>query len=152
MTLDQIARYTELAQRKYGAIAAIGIDYLGLIRAPGKSIFEKTAYVAIETKNMAKALRIPVILLSQVNRSSVQGGGDIETHSAKGGGDIEAAADFMLGLQLEKSGDLTLKILKNRNGAAGAKFLVDIDKASLTFKGLTLDNRKNNQAEKTIPF
>ena len=63
--------------------------------------------------------------------------GEIETHSAKGGGDIEAAADFVLGIQNEKDDRLTCKILKNRNGPSGGKFLVDIDRTALQFKEMT---------------
>jgi replicative DNA helicase len=134
LTLEQIGRYVELARQKHGRIAAIGIDYLGLIQAPGKTLFEKTAYVSIEAKNLAKELRVPVIMLCQINRAAATGG-EIETHSAKGGGDVEAAADFMLGFQLEGH-DVTCKILKNRNGAVNAKFLADIDRTALCFKEL----------------
>ena len=62
---------------------------------------------------------------------------EIEAHSAKGGGDVEASADFMLGMYQDKENQLVLKILKNRNGAAGESYQVNIDKPSLQFKGLT---------------
>ena len=62
--------------------------------------------------------------------------GEIETHSAKGGGDIEAAADFVLGFQNEKDDRLTCKILKNRNGPGGGKFLVEIDRTALQFNDM----------------
>jgi len=75
-------------------------------------------------------------VLAQVNRESVKNHAEIEAHSAKGGGDIEASADFMLGLQQQKQGQLTLKILKNRNGAAGQIWEVLLDRPSLQFTGL----------------
>lgn len=151
LTLEKIGRYVEIARQKFGRIGAIGIDYLGLIQAPGKTLFEKTAFVSIEAKNLAKELNLPVILLGQINRAAATGG-EIETHSAKGGGDVEAAADFMLGFQLEKDEQLSCKILKNRNGPAGGKFLVDIDKTALRFNEMTPYVVEVARRTKDIPF
>ena len=137
LTIEQIARYIDATRRKYGEIGAVGIDYLGLMAAPGKTLFERTAYLCPELKNLAKAKSVPLIVLSQVNRDSVRNNAEIESHSAKGGGDVEASADFMLGLYQDKQHQLVLKILKNRNGPAGEAFAVNIDKPSLQFKGLT---------------
>lgn len=133
LSLEKIGRYIEIARHKFGRIGAVGIDYLGLMQAPGKSLFEKTAHVSIEAKNMAKELRVPVILLSQVNRAAATAGGEIETHSAKGGGDVEAGADFMLGFWRDKQDTLICKVMKNRNGATGLNLEVDINREALQF-------------------
>ncbi len=105
--------------------------------APGKTLFERTVFLALELKNLAKAKNVPLLVLSQVNRDSVRHNAEIEAHSAKGGGDIEASADFMLGIYQDKENQLVLKILKNRNGPSGESFQVNIDKPSLQFRGLT---------------
>lgn len=136
LTIEQIARYIDATRRKYGEIGVVGIDYLGLMAGPGKTLFERTAFLAPELKNLAKAKNVPLLVLSQVNRDSVRNNAEIEAHSAKGGGDVEASADFMLGMYQDKENQLILKILKNRNGAAGDSFQVNIDKPSLQFKGL----------------
>lgn len=152
LTLEKISRYIELARQKYGELCAVGIDYMGLLHAPGKSLFEKTAHVSIETKNLAKELNVPIISLCQINRAAATTGGDIEMHDAKGGGDIEAAADFMLGLQDEK-GQLVCKILKNRNGKAGKKLIIEIDRSALQFKEMTAYTAAENSSRKNnIPF
>jgi replicative DNA helicase len=137
LTIEQIARYIDATRRKYGEIGAVGIDYLGLMAAPGKTLFERTAYLCPELKNLAKAKNVPLVVLSQVSRDSIKHNAEIEAHSAKGGGDVEASADFMLGLYQDKDNQLVLKILKNRNGMAGESFQVNIDKPSLQFKGLS---------------
>jgi replicative DNA helicase len=137
LTIEQISRYIDATRRKYGEIGAVGIDYLGLMHGPGKTLFERTAFLAPELKNVAKDKNVPLIVLSQVNRDSVRNNAEIESHSAKGGGDVEASADFMLGMYQDKENQLVLKILKNRNGAAGGSFAVNMDKPSLQFKGLT---------------
>lgn len=136
LSIEKIARYIDAAKRK-GTVGAVGIDYLGLMHAPGKSLFERTAYLAPELKNLAKAADVPLIVLSQINREAAKSGAEIEAHSAKGGGDIEASCDFMLGLQFNAEGELVLRLLKNRNGRAGLSFLMDLDRSTLQFKGLS---------------
>jgi replicative DNA helicase len=137
LTLEKISRYVEIARQKYGRIGVVGIDYLGLMHGPGKTLFEKTAHLSIETKNLAKELGVPIALLCQINRTGATSGGEIEMHHAKGGGDIEAGADFMLGLWKDREDQLICKVLKNRNGSAGQNFLVEMDRQSLTFQGMT---------------
>jgi replicative DNA helicase len=151
LTLEKVSRYIELARQKYGELCAVGIDYAGLLHAPGKSLFEKTAFISIEIKNLAKELNVPIISLCQINRAAAVQGGDIEMSAAKGGGDVEAAADFMLGLQDEK-GTLVCKILKNRNGKAGEKFVVDIDRTALQFREMTEYSSASVSGGKNIPF
>lgn len=133
LSIEKIGRYIEIVLQKYGRLGAVGIDYLGLMQAPGKTLFEKTAHVSVEAKNMAKELKVPVILLSQINRAAATAGGEIEMHSAKGGGDVEAGADFMLGFWRDKEDSLICKVMKNRNGAVGMNFEVEINRESLQF-------------------
>ena len=136
LSLDKIGRYVDIARQKYGTIAAIGIDYMGLMDAPGKTLFEKTQFISAETKNLAKESELPIIILCQINRDAAKNIKGIETHSAKGGGDIEAGCDFMLGFYMEKE-NLMCRLLKNRNGPASKLFNVEIDKPSLRFKNIT---------------
>lgn len=151
LTLEKIGRYIELTRQKYGKISVVGIDYLGLMHAPGRTLFEKTAHLSIETKNLAKEMRVPIILLCQINRTGATSGREIEMFDAKGGGDIEAGADFMLGLWRDKEDQLVCKILKNRNGPAGQNFLVDMDREALVFRGMT-NYKPAVRQSKGIPF
>lgn len=155
LTLEKIGRYIDLAQQKYGPIGAVGVDYLGLMQAPGKTVYEKTAHVAIETKNLAKELNVPIILLCQINRAAATtatAGGEVEMYSAKGAGDIESAADFMLGLQLDAQGQLICKILKNRNGPVGAKLLVHLNRGTFEFHDMSAYLPEKTKTSKSIPF
>jgi replicative DNA helicase len=129
----KIARYTELAGTKFGKINAIGIDYLGLMAAPGKTLFEKTQHLAPEFKHLAKELNLPVIILCQINREGAKEKHDILITDAKGGGDIEASADIMLGFYHDAHGVLVCKGLKNRNGPSGWKLEVKINKPAFQF-------------------
>jgi replicative DNA helicase len=134
--ITKIARYTEIAENKHGKINAIGIDYMGLMAAPGRSLFEKTAFIAPEFKHLAKELNIPVIILCQINREGAKNTNDILITDAKGGGDIEASADIMLGFYHDQAGTLVCKILKNRNGPKDVKLAVDINKEAFQFNDI----------------
>jgi replicative DNA helicase len=142
LDLDKITRYIELAGNKYGKINAVGIDYLGLLAGPGRTLFEKTAHNAPEIKNIAKEANIPIIVLCQINREGSKSKHDIEITDAKGGGDIEASADIMLGFYSDEDGNLICKGLKNRNGAKGFRLLCDIDRASFQFIGMSEYEKK----------
>jgi replicative DNA helicase len=136
LDIPKIARYTELAVTKYGKINAVGIDYLGLMHGPGRSLFEKMAHIAPEFKHLAKELNLPVIILCQINREGAKNKHDIEITDAKGGGDIEASADIMLGFYHDAQGKLVCKVLKNRNGANGIKFEAKINKPAFQFQDM----------------
>jgi replicative DNA helicase len=145
LDLNKIIRYIELAGNKYGKINAVGIDYLGLLAGPGRTLFEKTAHNAPEIKNIAKETNLPIIVLCQINREGAKSKHDIEITDAKGGGDIEASADIMLGFYTDEDGELICKGLKNRNGSKGFRLLCDIDRASFQFRGMSAYEKKETK-------
>jgi len=137
--MRQMERFIPLIERKYKRrVGLIGIDYLGLVDAPGTKEYEKSSYVAVETKIMAKKLKVPVVLLSQLNRSGSDGNQRVTMDMARGSGQIEEAADIILGLwknQNDMGFDLICSILKNRKGAVGSDIKIDLDPAHLSFYG-----------------
>lgn len=144
LDLDKISRYIDLAGNKFGKINAVGIDYLGLLAGPGRTLFEKTAHNAPELKHLAKEYHIPLIVLCQINREGAKAKHDIEITDAKGGGDIEASADIMLGFYTDAEGNLICKGLKNRNGPSGFRLLCEIDKSSFRFLGMSEYEKKES--------
>ena len=152
LTLEKMARYIELTNQKFGAVNAVGIDYMGLIAGPGKPGYERTAYVAPEIKNMAKELNVPIILLAQINREGAKDQYDIKITDAKGGSDIEASADIMLGFYTDKAGELVCKGLKNRNGPIGWKFQVEINRKAFQFIDLHEYTEQKAKKEDESPY
>lgn len=147
LTIEQIEHYARLAQAEHGEIGVVGIDYLGLMAAEGvKNEYERVSYCAEQSKNMAKRLNLPVLILAQTNRSSAVNG-EMETWSAKGSGAVEASADYMVGIQRNKSKELIVKLMKNRNGVADVPFIADLEAKYLKFRSL---NPYNEFAEKNI--
>lgn len=111
------------------------IDYLQYMQASrGLSLYERTADLTRRVKEMAKALDLTVILLSQVKRTAR---GETESQfrpptmdDARDSGTIEENADSMIGLwrDRERDEDLHVKSLKVREGAhPGLKCLLRFD-------------------------
>lgn len=48
------------------------VDYLQLVRGPGKTRYEQMTEVSIQLKHMAKSLNVPVLALAQLSRSVEQ--------------------------------------------------------------------------------
>jgi len=122
------------AKRTHG-IELIVIDYLQLCRCDEKSkqgrVLEVSA-ISQHIKSMAKELKIPVIVLSQLSRANEQRGDKYERpklSDLRDSGAIEQDADVVFLLrrpsrnaQDPESGDETLAIIdvaKNRNGETG---------------------------------
>jgi replicative DNA helicase len=102
----------------------IVVDYLQLVRAEARDIRERVGKVADALRQLAKAERIPVVLLSQLRRP--QDVNDPPTIiDLKESGDIEAHAHLVLLLHAptapdgKPTGEDTIIVAKNRNGAKG---------------------------------
>jgi replicative DNA helicase len=102
----------------------IVVDYLQLVRMDARDIRERVGKVADALRQLAKAERIPVVLLSQLRRP--QNVNDAPTMiDLKESGDIEAHAHVVLLLHVpvaadgKPMGEDTVIVAKNRNGAKG---------------------------------
>lgn len=119
----------------------VAVDYLGYwARAYGGEPYERTSKAIMSLKAIAKDLRIAILTPHQVSRGS-KFGEELEADASRDSGVVEETADFMLGLwaednragikEDEKTGRITLKIMKSRHGGAGTK-------VSLQFAPLSL--------------
>jgi replicative DNA helicase len=133
--LTDMARYIRLIERhRQVKIGVVGIDYAGLVDATGRGEYERMTKVAIGTKDLAKELDIPLVVLAQLSRRGESGKTEVSMDMARGSGAIEEAADFLLG-QWQDNGLLVSKILKNRKGPAGSKWVLDVDRDSFKIGG-----------------
>ena len=127
--------------RSRGGVGIAIVDYLQLIRSQDRS-----ANRAQEVSNNSRALKlaamdfgIPILVLSQVDRASVKGDGQIGLHSAKESGDIENDADVLMwikGPELLRDQNTPVKfwIGKQREGPAGFGIDVVFHPESQTFR------------------
>jgi replicative DNA helicase len=139
VSLANIARYIPLIQRKTGRdVSVIGIDYMGLVDGKGEGEYDRISKVATDTKDMAKELNLPVIMISQTNRKGGTGEQRIQIDQGRGSGAIEEGADFILGMWQQTVNDNTeviCSILKNRKGKKGTDWRLEVEPQFMRFSG-----------------
>jgi replicative DNA helicase len=147
ISLPDIPKYIGLIESKYKVrIGVIGVDYLGLMDGSGQNEYEVVSRLARGIKSTAKRINLPVIVLSQVSRKGGGGESEVTLDMGRGSGAIEEGADFVLGLwQVEKTAnvigadesrknfDLICRILKNRKGTRGSRWVLELDPSTLRF-------------------
>jgi hypothetical protein len=142
--LSDIASYVRLIEEHHNVkVGVIGIDYLGLLQGSGTSRYDVISSLSTGTKDLAKMLNIPTILLAQVSRKGGAGETEVSLDMGRDSGAIEEGADFVLGLwrqpqkimEIESGSepayDLICRILKNRKGPPGSYWRLDLDASSL---------------------
>ncbi len=116
------ARARQLKARE--PLALIAIDYLTYIDLPKNENQEQgIQHVTRSLKNLAKELKVPVILLSQLNR---EGDDEPDLKHLRGSGAIEQDADVVIFLHRPDKSDrstVKAKVAKHRNGALGELYL-----------------------------
>ncbi|WP_195276933.1 replicative DNA helicase [Anaerotruncus rubiinfantis] len=102
------------------------IDYIGLLKGPGKSLYERVTGVSQDLHIMAQQGKIAVVALSQLNRG---GKDEPDMTSLRESGQIEQDADAILllntvGDEKGRAGERDLIIAKNKTGRTGKMRLV----------------------------
>jgi replicative DNA helicase len=142
--LNDVKQYIEIIEKNYNKkIGVVGIDYLGLIDAAGKDEYQIVSSIARGVKDLAKAVNLPIVLLSQVSRKGGDGEVEVSLDMGRGSGAIEEGADFVIGLWQEEKSlaveeteyNLISRILKNRKGPKGSKWVIDLEPKTLQFSG-----------------
>ncbi len=118
---DIVSRMTVL--NKQGRCDVAYIDYLGLIKQaqadPRTPLYQVIADITATLKAAAKNLRIPIVLLCQLNREAAKTNGSPQLYNLRDSGSIEQDADVVLMLnQVPGPNGLDLEVIvrKNRQG------------------------------------
>ena len=84
---------------------------------------QQVAEISRSAKQLAKELNIPVFLICQLNRASVQRGSEPQLHDLRESGQIEQDADVVILLHRDLLGedkeDVRVIVAKNRFGGCG---------------------------------
>jgi len=130
-SVAQIAANARRLKARRG-IGLLVVDYLQLVEGQGASRQEQVASISRRLKQLSKELDLPVIALSQVNRSA-EGREDHRPRMAdlRESGAIEQDADVVILLHRpdyydpdDEPGTAEAIVAKNRNGAVGTVGLV----------------------------
>lgn len=139
ISINELRAKARRVMRDLGGLAAIGVDYLQLMRSNSKqaanSREREVAEISAGLKALAKELKVPIVVLAQLNR-----GPETRTGNSAGvprmsdlreSGSIEQDAD-MIGLlyrsdyyaddedqRQQLAGQASLHLAKNRNGPTG---------------------------------
>ncbi len=122
--IDQIRAKGEFL-RVHNKVKLLGIDYIQLITGGSKKENENTLQrvtrISQVIKNMAGAMGIPVIAVSQLNRASERDNRRPRLGELRESGSLEQDADVVLLLSrnADKGGEINVCIAKNRNGPGG---------------------------------
>ena len=118
---DIVSRMTVL--NKQGRCDVAYIDYLGLIKQaqadPRTPLYQVIADITSTLKATAKNLRIPIVLLCQLNREAAKTNGSPQLYNLRDSGSIEQDADVVLMLNQTpgpRGLDLEVIVRKNRQG------------------------------------
>jgi replicative DNA helicase len=136
-------------------VEIIFIDYLGLIESDNRLAprYEQVSEISRSIKSLARELKIPIVVLSQVARDSE--GKPPSLSNLRDSGAVEQDADVVILMHRErKQADPSLpyietdiEIAKNRNGPTGKVALAYYPQWT---KFLTLDNRNTDVANKNV--
>lgn len=133
ITFQQIRSKAIRMKRKHGSVKVIFVDYLTLIRTPGKDnrVLEVGA-LSRGLKGLAKELECPVICLAQLSRK-VEERADKRPimHDLRDSGEIEQDADIVTMIyrdeyytpDSERKGIAEIITVKNRAGITGVDYL-----------------------------
>ncbi len=141
------AKTRRLAQREKGGIAAVFVDYLQLMQGDDgmESHQLKVAKNSADLKGLAKDMKVPVIVLSQLSRGAAKREGPPRLSDLRDSGAIEQDADMVMFLHDENADTgsdddrsqgglrrILLRIAKQRKGQRGDINLI-FNAATTTF-------------------
>jgi replicative DNA helicase len=155
--IDDQARTTLEMRAQAGRVKGLGlivIDYLGRMgdRQPeGMRHDLHVGQIVGRIKDMAQALRVPVLLLSQMSRKvEDRPGGEPQLSDLRDSGIIEQDADVVLFLWRKADDDQSLmrvKVAKNRNGDVGDLELI-FDRTHTRFEDVPQEGKASLWFEK----
>jgi replicative DNA helicase len=125
--IDEIRRKCQQQKCKRNGLDFVVIDYLQMVRTSEKAENRTVAIadVSRKIKLLAEYMDVPVLCLSQMNRSMFKDKQKPELHHLRESGSIEQDADqvWFITRKSEEDSDVNFFIRKNRNGKRGEFFL-----------------------------
>ena len=139
------------------------IDYLGLIKPlSGKNREQEVSGISLGLKNLARQLKVPIVLLTQLNRA-IENRADKRPllSDIRESGSVEQDADIIMFIHrpervgeetyngIDAKGLAVIDIAKQRNGEIG-QFLLNYDHDFTRFRNYLGEDRCDTLEEKTL--
>jgi len=128
LDLQKIKQWIEFAEENvyHKKTGLVLIDYLGLIKGKGSNLYEQVSGVGRGMKDLAKELEVPIIFLTQINKSKLDFD-EPDMNSTRDSGSTVESCDFLLSVWKEKdrlqaspeNESINIGIHKNRKGGLG---------------------------------
>lgn len=130
---DNIEKLIERSALKFGVRPVlVVVDYLGLVRAKGKSRYEVASDAAESLRIIAKRTNTIVFSTVQISRPDKKAENlEVGLYDAKDSGSIENSASLVLGAWRPDRDTLVLKVLKNTKGMTGRIVECNFDGAKM---------------------
>ena len=158
---DQLWKNTEMFLEKYQVTpAAAYLDYLGYYAQGyrGES-YEQVSRAVSDLKAYSKEFSIPMFVPHQTTKS-YQPGVQLDIDAGADSAKVSAAADYMFTLSWadqaanaiaeEATGQVVLKVVKNRSGPAHAE--MNLQRAPFSYTFCTAQDSPNSQAQGLRPY
>lgn len=130
-TRGSIAEICSRARRlkRQGKLDVVFVDYLQLLRAPGRwqSRQAELSEITGALKRLALELKIAIVCLSTINREAEKYG-EPGLHHLKDSGSIEQDGDAVMIIHVDDQDRTTMNVAKNRHGPQ-CRFLITTDLA-----------------------
>jgi 5S rRNA maturation endonuclease (ribonuclease M5)/energy-coupling factor transporter ATP-binding protein EcfA2 len=129
LSTGQIETLIQKSELRFGRCPGLVIvDYIGLVRDPGRSRYEQVSAAAEQLKVIAKRTRSIIVMASQISRPpSRKESLEVGLFDAKESGSLENSAGLVLGCWRPEKEKLCLKILKNSKGMSGETITVNFN-------------------------
>lgn len=122
LTPRNIHFLTQLAERQYGEIAAVMIDYFNLLRTEEKftSPYDHASKIARSLQEVAKELNKPILCAAQLNRLGSDFTKPPRLEHLRESGVLEEVTALVLGIHRPDDNKAVVTILKNKRGPLGS--------------------------------
>jgi DnaB-like helicase C terminal domain len=124
VALDEMPMLIQAAKKRISAeFRVVFVDYLGLMDARGRDVYERVSAIGKGLKTVAKREGVAVVVAMQLSRAGGDGSKEVTLEMLRDSGVLEESMDFLLGCW-RKQGDknvMYMRILKNRKGTDGRK-------------------------------
>jgi len=131
---DNIEKLIDRSALKFGMRPVlVVVDYLGLVRAKGKSRYEVASDAAESLRIIAKRTNTIIFSTVQISRPDKRSEGiEVGLYDAKDSGSIENSASLVLGAWRPDRETIMLKVLKNTKGMTGRVVECNFDGARMS--------------------